>query len=181
MKKLFKNIPVLIAIATVATLLSFKLYGQVIIGQPSFANQTFATNILAATTNALITNATEVTSITLLAGGTGNETVALFDSALGKTVWTNAAYTNYATYSSNLVVTSTNAQGIITTNTYTGVAYSLVVTNAAATNAMVPAVVVTVPAGAQSTVLGRWDFARGVTATNASTNVTVILNYRRLF
>lgn len=186
MKKYFKHIPVAIAVLlTVGLAISaLQVKSQIIIGQPSFANRTLATNLtLAPSTNEctlLLTNATEITAITVLAVDT-NELVRFFDNPSGTNIWTNAAYTNYSTYSSNIVVTSTNAQGIITTNSYTNVAYSLVVTNAAATNSQSPVVSISVPVGGQVTSAGRWTFGRGVTVQTTGTNATIVIYYRRLF
>lgn len=185
--KVLSYVPIVMAVTILAVMAMsvFHVRSQmVILGQPSFANQTLATNLqLAPSTNEctlLLTNATEIGSITVLAVDT-NEVVHFFDNPSGTNIWTNAAYTNYSTFSSNIVVTSTNAQGIITTNTYTGVTYSLVVTNAASTNTQVPVITVSVPVGAQSTLYGRWDFGRGVTIQTKGTNATIVFTYRRLF
>lgn len=129
----------------------------------------------------LLTNACSVSSITI-ANSSASDTVTatFYDNSYATNVWTNTAYVYAISYLTNLSATTyTNAEGIITTNTYTNVLWSTVATNAGSSNITCATVyTVTVPISSTVTASGTWDFAKGV-VFNLDTNATVTLYYRR--
>lgn len=128
----------------------------------------------------MLTNACSVTGITLMNSSTTDQVTATFyDNDSATNTYTNAAYTAALTYSTNLTVTYTNAQGIITTNTQTGVRWTTTVAVDAASNSVCATkYTVVVPVSSTVTASGVWDYAKGV-VMNIDTNVTATLYYRR--
>lgn len=92
------------------------------------------------------------------------------------TNYTNAAYSNYITYSTTMVSSYVGTTGV--TNWYTNVGlFSLMVSNKPNTNVLPPIAAFSIGAGA--TIVYNVDalFVRGICAS-ISSNVTGVINYR---
>jgi len=114
-------------------------------------------------------------SIQVIPSGT-NTTTRIFDWNDKVLTYTNDAYVTRTSYMTNLVTTWVTTTGV--TNSFTNrVNYTLVLTNAASTNVVVPMFTVTTPAGTVGTYTLGFPLINGLTVSNDVTS-TVIYNYR---
>ena len=139
------------------------------------AQQFFVTNSLAAGARTLVNEAIVLNNLQLLS--TSNTVIRLYDGALTNIV---GAYTNYSTFSTNLVTVNVTTTGI--TNTFTNtVLYTLAQAVTAATNNTPPIATVLVPANPTVPVIlnGPIIFTKYMTLSNDSGTVSAIVNYRQ--
>lgn len=136
---------------------------------------TTATNYVALTGNYMIS------SITLAGPSTGTS-IKLFDQSDGTTNLATGIYVTYATYTSNLVQNVVTTTGITNfmTNSY---AYTLAVTNAAATNGLPILATLVAPTATAVTFVFEAPIAvvKGLTFACTSSNTTAVVNYNRAF
>lgn len=156
--------------------------GLAIVGFTAFAQIPLS---FTGTTNGfylLSTNRASVYQVVLsVPSGQVPSTVTLYDcdsiaAPFFGTNYTNAAFTNYITYSTTMVSSSTGYTGY--TNWYTNVGvFTLAVSNRPNTNVLPPIASFTVAGGA--TIVYNVDalFARGICAA-ISSNITGVVNYR---
>lgn len=156
--------------------------GLAIVGFTAFAQIPLS---FTGTTNGfylLSTNRASVYQVVLsVPSGQVPSTVTLYDcdsiaAPFFGTNYTNAAFTNYITYSTTMVSSSTGYTGY--TNWYTNVGvFTLAVSNRPNTNVLPPIASFTVAGGA--TIVYNVDalFARGMCAA-ISSNITGVVNYR---
>lgn len=132
--------------------------------------------------NRISTSPIEIQQLQIVAGGT-NVTLNLYDNQYGTRSWTNSAYTGISSYTTNLTLLYTNAQGIVSTNTVTGGNWRYSTSVDAATVTQSPVVTLSAPANGIATYNGRFDFSKGVTVFLTPTNTSATLNiqYRRLY
>lgn len=132
------------------------------------------TNVMTGTTALVPMHVYQVTVIATNA--TAN--VTLNDSAYATNTWSVPEYVSYATYSSNIVNNYVDGTGV--TNYLTNaVAYTLVVTNAAADALLTPKGVFTAPANTAITYNTDMIFLKGI-QTVQTTNCSLLLLYRPL-
>jgi hypothetical protein len=89
-----------------------------------------------------------IDNITVLASTTNTTILKGYDSSTTTTNVVRAAYTSYASYSTNYSVTFTNASGLLVTNSFTGT-YTAPTSNSAVTNERPKCVTLAVPGSAQ--------------------------------
>ena len=126
---------------------------------------------------------TKVTQIVVTAPSMTNTSVQLIDCVGGTNLtYTQAAYTNQISYSTNWNYIYTNYFGVTTTNSYTNVLYDVTNNVVAAVTAAYPVrAAVAVPAG-NSYKLDQvnYYFMNGIGVTNTSTGLaTVSITYQQ--
>ncbi len=130
-------------------------------------------------TNVVLSAGWGISKIQVVAGTTTatgtNALVKLYDS-LGGLVYTNAAYTTWATVTTNQTSIYTNSVGSLTTNTYLGV-NSYATNIVANTNALPVIFSQAVVSGASYTQFPNIITYKGLSATVWTTNVTLIIDY----
>lgn len=174
-KKFFAS---LVAIAAMTIGVNAQLIS---LGNASYGYASATANITNGGFQLLALGAFEFSEIQVQSDGTNACTVQFYDDPYGNGKWTNALYYDRIGYTSNLVSNvHTNAEGIIETNTYSGVMWTAIRTNAIATNSFVALTSIAVPVYGVVTRVGKWDFSRGVTI-QASTNCTLSFSYRKLY
>lgn len=114
-----------------------------------------------------------------IASGSGALTVKFYDTTATNLLYTNGSYVSRSTYISNIVNNYTTTTGI-TNYTTNRVAYTLTVTNAAATNTLPVAAVWSIPANTEIVLDVDLKFSKGI-VVNANTNATVNIVYYPLF
>ena len=174
MKKIFATL-------FAAMMLSVSVSAQLItLGSASYG---YATATLAATNGGfhlISTNPIEVVEIQAVGSSGAANALGFYDDPYGNGKWTNAAYTSRLSYTTNVSLTHTNAEGIIETNTYTGVLWTTTATTAAATNNYTAITTLAVPVSGTATRIGKFDFSRGLTIYT-TTNCDISISYRRLY
>ena len=143
------------------------------------ANTTVASSISANTPTTLLSNGVyQIYSITFYNSSNAASTLKFYDSVAGSVSNVQAAYVSYSTISTNWTQVFTNAEGLIVSNTFSGVAQ--VGTSVAATTNLRPVVVNFVgPASATRTVNVSWLPALGATVTSTTAGL-VEIGYKRL-
>lgn len=151
-----------------------------VLGMVSASAQLFyGTNNLAATNNTIFSSgAVVLQKITLWSTNTSPTLVYLRD---GDLVSTNSAFTNYLTYTTNVVTTWVGTQG--TTNNYTNTVVTYIANNvAASTNNAVPArftfVVPASPTILNYTFVPNQTFVNKLTLSNSVAGVNALIQYR---
>jgi hypothetical protein len=104
-------------------------------------------------------------------------TLSFYDSQNHSTTNIQASYVSYATVSTNWSNVFTNADGLIVTNTFTGVS-NVGTTVAAATNTLPSKLTFLVPAASSRTVNTVWQPMLGATV-NASAAGVIEIGYRQ--
>lgn len=137
---------------------------------------TVATNA----TFTVLTNAVVVNSIQLSATTSGGFSLQMYDVNVPSTTYTNVAYTNTTSYSSNLVTTFVGATGV--TNNYTNtVIITDRITTPASTNTAYQVIGAwAVNANESLLIPGPFVLTKGLTFKTVSplTNGNYIINYR---
>lgn len=135
---------------------------------------------LATGTNVIKASQSVFISSIQFANGTGSAvTVELFDAPTNVLTYTVGAYTNFVTFTSNVVSTVVGFDGA--TNSFTNSTLSIAANPVAAnTNNYRSIIKVTVPASSSLTVPVNTVAGFGVTATNNGV-VTATLTYQKLF
>lgn len=130
---------------------------------------------LVATNTAVVATPVIVSSVTVFSTNTVPTLVRLYDGALTNVT---SAYTNYTTYTTNLIVNYVTTSGI--TNKYTNdVIWRSPNVVAAATNNTTPTVSFVAPAAnVPLTITGPWIFGKSVTLSNNLAGLSVIMTYR---
>lgn len=162
------------------------LKSLIVIGALLFASQSFGatatvTVSAAATTNSLLSVGSRVTQVVMANAGTNATVLALLDAPSTLTTYTNGAYTNWSTISTNITQVYTTPSGVSQTNTLTGV-YQVSTAVAAATNNYPPSLLYVIPASSTVTFTPQGNgmlFMRGTLLTNGAPggNLTVTLTY----
>lgn len=150
------------------------------LGQASYGYATYTGLITNGGFHLISTAPIEIVEIQVVGSTTDANTIAFYDDPYGNGKWTNAAYTSRISYTTNVSNIHTNAEGIIETNTYTGVLWTATTTTAAATNNFTAVTGLVVPAAGTATRIGKFDFSRGLTVYT-STNCSLGFSYRRLY
>ena len=147
------------------------------IGLSVFAQQSQTIGVaLTPATNSVLGAKASIASFTLLSTAAGS--VAFYDSATNTITYTNAIYTNYSSFTTNITQLYTNTQGIIQTNILVGTwRYPVVV--AASTNNRPIIQTVFFSAGIPVTMDVNWLVVNGLAAV-ASTNATLSVTYGAL-
>lgn len=134
----------------------------------------------AAARNTMITNASRILSVTIANASAATLGVTLFDAGYNSTTnltWTNSAYTNTITYTTNIVTSYVTTTGVTNSLTNSGI-FTVINTVSAATNSFPTVNTLSAPAG--ETVVwvptGGYIVSRGLIATN-NTNCTITVQY----
>lgn len=136
----------------------------------------------AAVTNGIATNAWFISKIvvTTPSGNSANLTLNFYDNGQTNIIYTNAAYTNFTTITTNYTALYTNTLGIIQTNRYVGT-WQLANEVAAATNTLPVIAAFSLTPGSTETRSGlQISTVKGLTAT-ANTNCTIIITYSDVY
>jgi hypothetical protein len=140
---------------------------------------TLSTNVTAGGTHLLSTSGAVISSITVTAGSTDPVTIKFYDNSAADITYTNAAYTTFQQYTTNLVTTNTTSTGVINIMT-NSVKYNAALSVAAATNDRPISSTVSAVAGGQGTSTGNLIMTRGIVFTS-DTNATVTITYKGAF
>ncbi len=121
----------------------------------------------------------KLTIVQITASSAAAVTVNFYDAATNQIVYTNAAYTSYSSYVTNITALYTNTQGFIQTNT-TSKLWTYATSVAANTNVSYPIIAsVTVPAS--GTIVRSFspylNIAQGLTASCTGTGVVANISY----
>lgn len=146
----------------------------------SQAQQTMVlTSLTANTASNIITGAKIIDNVTILNATTNAATVNFYDSSTTASTYVQAAYTSYATYSTNFNVVFTNQNNVLVTNTFVGV-YTAPTANTIATNTRPALLTVIVPAGSTLNKDVKLQTIRGLTAI-PDQNLSLITTYRTTY
>lgn len=136
-----------------------------------------STAATAAATNSIIQASARIQSIIIANDVASALTVKFFDAPTNVLTYVNAAYTNYLSYTTNIVSVYTTPAGVLQTNTNSGI-YTYASTVSAATNAY--RTVATINVGASGTTVyyptNGLIVAFGLCVTN-NTNCTITTTY----
>ena len=144
------------------------------------AQQSYTTAPTCGTNQVLSTTGGQLALLSITAGATA-VTVSFYDNGYGSTTYTNLAYTTRLSYPTNLTLLSTNREGIIATNIYATVLWTVSSTVASnETVVQIPALTATVPAGGVYQTTEKKVFSDGITLVT-DTNCTINLQYWPLF
>lgn len=135
------------------------------------------TNLASAGIHILLASPKVINSITLVASNAPTAILA-YDNSAAASTYTNAAYTNFTTFSSNVVTTYVTTTGV-TNNLTNAVLYTAANAVAANTNAL--PVLASLAAGPNgSTVFGAYPIAltKGLAISNNAAGCTVQIVYR---
>ncbi len=110
---------------------------------------------------------------------TATVTVRFYDAPSTSLVWTNAAYTNFTTYTTNIVITTTNYNGVVetSTNLATYTAPHAVALNASQAYKQLKSMSVAAGGTVTWTPVSGVYLNYGLAATNNQTNVTINYTY----
>lgn len=114
---------------------------------PVFADME-VTTLTGGTPVNLLSTSKIIDNITVLATTTNVTTLKCYDSSTSTTNIVRAAYTSYASYSTNWSTVFTNESGLLVTNSFTG-RYTAPTANSAITNERPKVAVLAVPGSAQ--------------------------------
>lgn len=126
--------------------------------------------------NLLSSGGVVVDSITFTASTSTNTTVKIYDSASTSTNYVQAAYSRYASYTTNFDSVFTNESGILVTNTFNG-RWTYPTSVSASTNERPKVLNFIVPGSGQRTKETVWIPAKGVTILTSNDGI-VEVNYR---
>lgn len=143
------------------------------------ANLTVASSVTAGTPTTLLSNGVyQIYNITFFNSSNVASTLKFYDSTAGSVSNVQAAYVSYSTISTNWTDVFTNAQGLVITNTFTGVAQVGTTVNAI-TNERPVMVNFAVAASGNRTVNVSWLPALGATVTSTTSGL-VEIGYKRI-
>jgi hypothetical protein len=143
------------------------------------ADLTYAASVTANTPVTLLTGGKyQIYNITFFNSSNAVSVLKFYDSIGNSVSNVQAAYTSYATVATNWSTVFTNAEGIIITNTFTGVA-EIGTAVAATTNLRPTKVNFAVAGSGNRTVNVSWLPALGVTV-NATTSGLVEVGYKQI-
>lgn len=148
-----------------------------------FSSQAAVTNftITANSTNIIADEGWNISSIQLISANNliSPITVNFYDSATNVITYTNAAYTNYTTFITNVTSVITNSQGFLQTNIYPG-QWTEAVSVPANTNNLPVIASVAAASGSSATLTANINTVNGLVAratTAAYTNLSVVVTY----
>lgn len=139
------------------------------------------TTIATATISSIQQTPIHLTSLEVINNAAATMSVWFYDAPTNVLTQVNGAYTNYSTYTTNIVITTTNYQGVVETSTNLAT-YTLPLAVAQATNAYRIIKAFTVAAGGTAS----WNPSGGVylnyglASTNTQTNMTVNYIYSNI-
>lgn len=143
----------------------------------------YVTNNMAASATTIISKSIDVGQLTFWTTNTSTTLVYLYDGAITNVT---AAYTNYTTYSTNIVSNYVTTTG--TTNSLTNhVIYNAAVAVAAATNNSSPYVTIVVPGSLIANAAGQFVtytpptelvFRNKLTLSNSAAGLNGVISYR---
>lgn len=138
---------------------------------------TATATVTTASTNSLITVGARIQSYVVANSSAATCTIKFFDAPSTSLTYTNPAYTNYVSYTTNIVTSYVTYSGVTNSLTNSGL-YSYSSTVAAATNNYRTIVTLTVPAGETVTYTPTDGtlVSFGLTSTN-STNAAITITY----
>lgn len=131
-----------------------------------------------ATTTNILSGQFHLQSLEVINNAAAAQTVKFYDAPTTAILWTNVAWTNWSTVVSNLVVTTTNYNGVVETATNL-VTVTTANPHAVAANTYRLFKTMVIGAGATTTwtpISGVY-LSYGMTMTNSDTNVTVNWSY----
>lgn len=146
----------------------------------SAQTQTATVSTSAAARNTMITNAARLLSVTIANDTAQPLTVKLFDAGYNASTnltWTNSAYTNTISYTTNIVTSYVTTTGVTNSLTNAGI-FTVINSVSAATNSYPTVNTLSIPAS-DSVVwapTGGFLVSRGLIATN-NTNCTITIQY----
>lgn len=146
------------------------------------ANQVTVSVTGAATNSAVAAHGVLVNTLNLANSGTNVVTLTLFDAPGTAVFFTNAAYTYYTSYNTNIVTVITNISGVLQTNTNT-FKYTYSATTAGATNGYTKLGTYTIPANTTLTINPNSvaNFGLLVTNTDPGANGAWTITYTPLY
>ena len=139
----------------------------------------FSTDIPTATITSIAQGAIHLTSLEVINNNPSNiVNVWFYDAPTNAITWSRGAYTNWTTYTTNIVVTTTNYQGVVETSTNLAT-FTLPLANGAATATYELLKSFTVGIGGTTTwnPSGGVYLSYGLASTNNQTNITVNSTY----
>lgn len=137
--------------------------------------------IATATTTSVLSQPMHLQSVEVINNAAATVTLSLYDAPTNSTTWVSGAYTNWSTVLSNLVITTTNYQGVVETAT-NYVTRTTANAHSAATNNYKLFKQFTVAAGgtASWTPVNGTYLSYGLTAVNSQTNTVINYTYSSL-
>lgn len=140
-----------------------------------------STTVATATITSLQQNPIKLTSLEVINNAAAAQTVYFYDCPTNVLTWTSGAYTNWTTYTTNLIVTTTNYQGVVETAT-NAVTVTAPKANAAATNnyRLFKTFTIAAAGTATWTPINGVYLSYGLGCTNTDTNLTVNYSYYSL-
>lgn len=140
-------------------------------------SQTLSSSLTADTPAYVATGKAKITSLYVINSSSSNTmTLSLYDAASTNLLVIRPAYTNVISYATNYSVTSTNGDGILSTNTFSGwyTAYAL---QSAATNSRTALLSYIIPAATVRTIPLSAYVSQGLTLNPANAGGTVEVTY----
>lgn len=142
----------------------------------SFADNV-AVTVPADTATSLLTVPVITDEFTFTATTATTATVKIYDSATTTTNYVQATYVKYASYTTNISSVFTNENGVILTNTFSGL-YTYPATVSAVTNSIPAILTVVIPGNTQRSKTIRLQVMRGLVAVSNGA-VIVEVDYRK--
>lgn len=143
----------------------------------SYGQSSTNASVTGASTNNWLTNGARIHQLTIANATAATLTLTLFDAPSNSPTNTQAAYTNYLTYTTNIITTNTMFSGNLQTNTNSGIyTYSSVVAANIYTYRVLATVVVPTATTLVYSPTNGLLAAQGVCTTN-NTNYTLTISY----